>query len=588
MIHPSRFKEDLARLVANACRQVAGTEAASERYDILETPRQAAHGDYSSSAALMLARRLGDKPRDVAERILSCVESPDFVADIQIAEPGFINITIKNTAKVKIVREVLMAGNDYGRLPAKKETILVEFISANPTGPLHVGHGRACAYGDALAEILMFTGSEVRREYYVNDAGRQMSVLAASVWLRYWHRNGFPAMPTGSYQGDYLPEVAEKTADILKQSAPASKELFLDLAALPDASEQLMDAAQNAFPSELFKEFSARVCDIMLKTVIKEDIRRMGIDVDKINFFYESELHKKRRIDDALKRLRENGCLEEKSGAWWFKSTAYGDDKDRVVRRTNGEPTYFAADIAYHLDKLSRPHSAGHAYQLLNILGADHHGYVPRLRAVLSALGVSPDRLEAQLIQFVALVNAGERLKMSTRAGAFVALRDLVDNVGRNAARYFYVSRKNDQRLDFDLAVAQKQDSNNPIYYIQYANARICSVMKKWEGDEKQLKDVFPAGLDEDWAAVRLCEKLAAYTDTLTRAAAERAPHLLAVYLYELAALLHTYYEKTRILPAAGAPINDDTLGRLALLAAVRQVLVGGSGLLGLRLKEVM
>ena len=585
-MRPSQFKNELSLAFAAACRQVAGDASAAM---VLEKPRDPAHGDFCCTAALTLAKRLKIPPRQLAEKIASTFAPPSWVAAVNIAGPGFINVTIDGIAKAAVVGEVLTASH-YAATSPRNATVLIESVSANPTGPLHVGHGRACAYGDSLANILVFNGYHVRREYYVNNAGRQMNVLAASVWLRHWL--GDEGVPEGGYRGDYLVAVAATLADTFKQSPapPPTLPEQMRAAATPDDAATLLVAAARAAIAA-FSDLVVRIGDIMLETVIKKDMRAMAVDVEKINFFPETQLYQNDSVNRVINQLQERGQLRQQDGALWFKSTAFGDDKDRVVRRANGEPTYFAADIAYHADKLERHRRDGDDYRLINVLGADHHGYVPRLVAAITALGYPPATLETRIIQFVSLLDEhGERLKMSTRAGEFVTLRDLVDNIGADAARYLYVNRKNDQHLDFDLAAAKKQNNSNPVYYIQYAHARICSIIGKWGGDAGVLPQAATDTLATSATAMKLCDALMAYPQVIDNTAAERAPHHLATYLHDTAVCLHTHYEKTRILsPDNGKNDNDNEVrAQLALLEATRAVLASGARLLGFKLPRRM
>ena len=573
----------------------------------LEKPRHAEHGDFSCPLPMTLAKSLRRPPLSIAQQVADDFTPPPFVARVQVAKPGFINFYFNPEAKTAVIGEILNAADAYGKNAAAAAETLVEFVSANPTGPLHVGHGRACAYGDTLANILDFVGCPTRREYYINNAGRQTVVLAASVWLRYWRAqpnhaesaDAADAMPRGAYRGDYL--IAIAAADSLRaalaDSAPPPPTLrdAMRQAADDDAAADLLIAAATAAVADI-QSLARRICDEMMETVIKADMRALNVATDRINFFAESQLQG--RAAAAVAALRDGGHLYEQDGALWFASSRFGDDKDRVVRRSNGEFTYFTADIAYHADKYARMDGKnnGDGGRMINVLGADHHGYVPRLRASVAALGHDAARLETRFIQFVSLLEDGKRIKMSTRAGEFITLRELVDRIGADAARYFFISRKNDQHLDFDIKVAQAQNANNPFYYIQYAYARIHSIFRKWGGSARRLRAARAAALADDDGAARLCGQLAAYPDLLADIARQRAPHLLAAFLHDLATALHTYYETTRILPAAdndaaagsAAAEDDMTLARLAMLQAVATVIGGGMRLLGIRLQTRM
>lgn len=594
MVQPSQFKDYLADAVSAAAATLSadGTPTAT----VLQRPRSEAHGDFSSPLPLTLAKALRQKPMEIAAQLHAALNLPPFISASAVAAPGFINFTIAPQAKVQVVGEVLAAAEAYGRQPPKAETLLLEFVSANPTGPLHVGHGRACAYGDALAKILRAAGVTVQCEYYVNDAGRQMDILAASVWLRHWQKDVGTALPAGAYRGDYLLPIAAQLAPHLAVSSPPPPELLAQASAAENedaAADALVAAARQALGNAAaYDTLRQHLSNLMLDEVIKKDMAALNVEVGEIRFFSETALHADGKVADAVATLQQRGTLREEDGALWFNAAAYGDEKDRVLRRANGELTYFAADIAYHMNKLARPHAPQHTYALLNVLGADHHGYVPRLSAALQALGHSAECLQVEIIQFVALFEDGKRLKMSTRAGEFITLRTLVQEVGAEAARFYYLNRKNDQHLDFDLTAAKAQERKNPIYYLHYANARIFSVLNKWQenwqGEEAALAQADTAALAQDEAAVRLCTEMLTYPEVVAAAAAERAPHLLTVYLHNLAAQVHNFYEQTRILPPAGEALTAPALALLALLRAAAQVLNNGADLLGLRLPKKM
>lgn len=584
----------------------------------IEKPRAAAHGDFSCTLSLVLAKPLRRAPLQIAKDIVAQLPPLDYVCDVEVVAPGFINFRIDRNKKAAVVSEVLAAQYNYGRQAAQNQTILLEFVSANPTGPLHVGHGRACAYGDSLANLLEFAGYAVQREYYVNDAGRQTHILAASVWLRYWletdaSRYKNVSMPAGTYQGDYLKPIAQQCADRLQDSAPPKDDLLAALAELSDKNEAdaAADALSQAAASAVadFPALAKAVCDIILTDSIQADMQTLGVNTQAINFFSEASLYASQAVESALSQLQTNQHVYEAEGALWFRASAFGDDgdeKDRVIRRSNGDYTYFMADIAYHANKLSRlPESQD---QLINVLGADHHGYVPRLQAAVQALGYPASKNEVRLIQFVNLLEGGERVKMSTRQGEFITLRQLIDATTVNAVRYFFISRKNDQHLDFDLAIAKQKHMRNPVYYIEYAYARIHSVFRNWGGDLSALTnpDAQPsiAKLSGEESALPLYNLLMNYPDLIALVARERAPHLLAAFLFDLATQFHNYYETARILPKTkkkGAPpppakdahlyepIERETQhARLCVLQAVAFVLFNGMQLLGVRLPEKM
>ena len=542
----------------------------------IERPANPEHGDYASNIALQLSKRLRRNPRQIAEEIAKA-SAPALAATglfepLTVAGAGFLNIRVKPEAKLEVIRQVLEQGKDYGRVKTEKEeSIQIEFVSANPTGPLHVGHGRGAAYGDSLAKLLEFAGARVTREFYVNDAGRQMDILALSVWLRYLQmRNVDVPFPEEGYRGDYVRDIAARLADEnLARKADFS-------GALPDADaeiDRLIDLAKRTL-GDGWKRVHRFALEAMLADQ-REDLAAFRVSFDQ--WSSEQALHDNGLIDKALRLLQARGHLFEQGGALWFRSSAFGDEKDRVVRRENGQYTYFASDIAYHLDKFERGFD-----RVIDVWGADHHGYVPRVKGALEAFGLDPGRLEIALVQFAVLYRNGEKLAMGKRSGEFVTLRELREEVGNDAARFFYVLRKSDQHLDFDLDLAKSESSDNPVYYVQYAHARVCSVFAQIEGwDFPKNLSLEPLKSDRE---LLLAQRLAEFPELILTAARERAPHSLAFYLRELAAEFHSYYNAERIL------VDDETLrsARLALSAAVRQTLANGLSLLGVSAPEKM
>ena len=542
----------------------------------IERPANPEHGDYASNIALQLSKRLRRNPRQIAEEIAKA-SAPALAATglfepLTVAGAGFLNIRVKPEAKLEVIRQVLEQGKDYGRVKTEKEeSIQIEFVSANPTGPLHVGHGRGAAYGDSLAKLLEFAGARVTREFYVNDAGRQMDILALSVWLRYLQmRNMDVPFPEEGYRGDYVRDIAARLAN----ENLAGKADFSGV--LPDADaeiDRLIDLAKTTL-GDGWKRVHRFALEAMLADQ-REDLAAFRVSFD--HWSSEQALHDKGLIDKALRLLQARGHLFEQGGALWFRSSAFGDEKDRVVRRENGQYTYFASDIAYHLDKFERGFD-----RVIDVWGADHHGYVPRVKGALEAFGLDPGRLEIALVQFAVLYRNGEKVAMGKRSGEFVTLRELREEVGNDAARFFYVLRKSDQHLDFDLDLAKSESSDNPVYYVQYAHARVCSVFAQIEGWE------FPENLSleplKGDRELLLAQRLAEFPELILTAARERAPHSLAFYLRELAAEFHSYYNAERIL------VDDETLrsARLALSAAVRQTLANGLSLLGVSAPEKM
>jgi len=542
----------------------------------IERPANPEHGDYASNVALQLSKRLRRNPRRIAEEIAKA-SAPALAATglfepLTVAGAGFLNIRVKPEAKLEVIRQVLEQGKDYGRAKTEKEeSVQIEFVSANPTGPLHVGHGRGAAYGDSLAKLLEFAGARVTREFYVNDAGRQMDILALSVWLRYLQmRNVDVPFPEEGYRGDYVRDIAARLAN----ENLAGKADFSGV--LPDADaeiDRLIDLAKTTL-GDGWKRVHRFALEAMLADQ-REDLAAFRVSFD--HWSSEQALHDKGLIDKALRLLQARGHLFEQGGALWFRSSAFGDEKDRVVRRENGQYTYFASDIAYHLDKFERGFD-----RVIDVWGADHHGYVPRVKGALEAFGLDPGRLEIALVQFAVLYRNGEKVAMGKRSGEFVTLRELREEVGNDAARFFYVLRKSDQHLDFDLDLAKSESSDNPVYYVQYAHARVCSVfaqIERW--DFPKNLSLEPLKSDRE---LLLAQRLAEFPELILTAARERAPHSLAFYLRELAAEFHSYYNAERIL------VDDETLrsARLALSAAVRQTLANGLSLLGVSAPEKM
>lgn len=555
----------------------------------LERTRSVEHGDYASNMAMVLAKIAGRPPRELAQDIIDRLPASRQVASTEIAGPGFINFFLTHLALSGVVKDALKQGDDFGREPFDPDRrITVEYVSANPTGPLHVGHGRGAAYGASLSSILHAAGFNVQREYYVNDNGRQMDILAVSVWLRYLELCGERVrFPDNGYQGDYIFDIARdvrsKTGDKyrftgldvsdgLPPDGTESGDSELHVDALIGRSKSLMgDAGYRVF-------YEAALQSILGD--IQEDLEQFGVVFDE--WFSEAGLEESGAIDHAIERLRENGHLYEQDGATWFRASELGDEKDRVVVRENGRSTYFASDIAYFLNKLER--GFGNA---LYVFGADHHGYIARLKAAALGLGEDPERLEILLVQFAVLYRDGKKVQMSTRSGQFITLRELREEVGTDAARFFYVMRSHDQHLDFDLDLAKSRSNENPVYYIQYAHARICSVFRNLEAmDLTHNSAIGEAALDlltED-RELALLRSASRYPEVIESSARLRAPHLMAHYLGDLATEFHGYYNAHQFL------VDDENLrnARLNLVEATRIVLVNGLGLLGISAPEEM
>jgi len=557
----------------------------------LDRARQKEHGDFGCNVAMALAKIARRAPRDLAQAVIDALPKDTGVTKVEIAGPGFINFFFAPAAYHSVVGEVLRAGSSYGHSDVGgKRRVMLEYVSANPTGPLHVGHGRGAAYGDALARILDAAGYRVHREYYVNDAGRQMDIIAMSVWLRYLDLCGeqfdFPAK---AYQGDYIWDIAatlhRENGETLRRSV---EDVFVGLPS-DSADDHMADPEAHldgliARSKRLLGEKNyAQVYDLALDTLlddIRRDLEEFGVTYDR--WYSERSLTRSGEVDKAVALLKNNGTLYEKDGAWWFRSTDYGDEKDRVVIRENGAYTYFASDIAYHLEKIERRFD-----HLIDIWGADHHGYVPRVKAAVQALGKSADILTVLLVQFAVLYRGSEKVSMSTRGGEFVTLRELRKEVGNDAARFFYVSRKCEQHMDFDLELAKSQSADNPVYYVQYAHARIMSVYRqlkeKGHGPKVKITPEALAALTEDHE-VELLNRLSRFPEVLEQAAQNYEPHHVAYYLRELANDFHTYYNAHQFI-VSDAGIRN---ARLALVAATRQVLLNGLGLLGVSAPESM
>ena len=573
------IRSELTALLRAALQSVAPESGSASI--VLERPKQASHGDFASNLALQLAKPLKLNPRDIAGRLVAELPPSSLVAKAEVAGAGFINFTLAPAAKLRVVQAVLAQGAGYGQgtLGGGKK-IQVEFVSANPTGPLHVGHGRGAAYGASLASLLDFAGFKVTREFYVNDAGRQMDILALSTWLRYLERHGSTIpFPKNAYQGDYVRGMAAAIDEA--HGARYLRDAAQVLAGAPDAAadaEGHLDAL-IANAKRLLGDDYAYVHNHALTEQLgdaREDLAGFGVHFD--HWFSERSLFDTGLVDKAVAQLEANGHLYEQDGARWFRSTAFGDEKDRVVQRENGLYTYFASDIAYHLNKFERGFE-----KIIDIWGADHHGYIPRVKGALQALGLDPARLEVALVQFAVLYRDGQKTSMSTRSGEFVTLRELRQEVGNDACRFFYVLRKSDQHLDFDLDLAKSQTNENPVYYIQYAHARVSSVLAQWGGDEAQLAraDLAPLAGERELA---LCARLAEFPETVDNAARDYAPHAIAFYLKELAGEFHSYYNAERFLVDA-AGLRE---ARLALALAVRQVLRNGLAIIGVSAPESM
>ncbi len=565
----------------------------------LTRTKDRSHGDFASNIAMIASKAAGMKPRDLAEKVLAALPEVVDISKAEIAGPGFINFFLNADQRFSVLDQIQAQKQQFGRSQINAEKrIQVEFVSANPTSSLHVGHGRGAAYGMTVANLLEATGAKVEREYYVNDAGRQMDILATSTYLRYLQLAGQTLVfPKNAYQGDYVKDIAQS---ILKQdgerhvrpvadvynNVPEDVQYAAELDAdgnkvvLSGDKEKHIDGlifnSQNLLGDD-YRVFHQAALNAILAD-IQDDLGEFGVTFNQ--WFSEASLTEK--IDEALQTLDQRGYLYEQDGNIWFKSTEFGDEKDRVVKRRNGQTTYFASDIAYHLNKLQRGYT-----DLIDIWGSDHHGYISRVKAAIDALGYDSKKLTVLLVQFVSLWRGGEMVQMSSRSGQYVTLRDLRKEVGNDAARFYYVMRKSEQHIDFDLDLAVSQSKDNAVYYIQYAHARICRMLEKAAAlqlnfDAAEARQ-FAAKLELD-AETEILAKLAAYPEILVRAANSHEPHQVGNYLKELAALFHGWYNEHKVL-------NDDaalTQARLLLSVNVKQVLRNGLELLGVSAPETM
>jgi len=586
------MKTEIAQLVESALQSLVdqGILAADAvRPPVIERARDPEHGDFATNAAMVNSKAAGINPRQLAEQLVAAIPAADFISEVSIAGPGFINFRVASDAQSAIVERILNEGEQFGRSTiGEQKKVQVEFVSANPTGPLHVGHGRGAAYGSVVADLLEAVGFDVDREYYVNDAGRQMDILGTSVWLRYLELAGEElSFPSNGYKGDYVWDIAatlhRDKGDAIRF---ASSEVFADIPADEPAGgdkEEHIDALIDRAKALLGKDGYREVFDLGLNVIlddIRDDLGLFGVRYE--NWYSERSLVESGKVEACIEKLKAAGHLYEKGGAWWFKSTDFGDEKDRVVVRDNGQTTYFASDIAYHLEKLERGYD-----RVIDVWGADHHGYVPRVKAAIQAMGGNPEQLDVLLVQFAILYEGGERKQMSTRSGEFVTLRELRKDVGTDAARFFYIMRKCEQHLDFDLDLARSQSNENPVYYLQYAHARICSVFR--QASEKGVNTNLSDGntnleLLGESHEQSLMKTLSRYPEVLQNAALNSEPHQLTHYLRELANELHSYYNAHQFL------VDDSNLtdARLKLITATRQVLLNGLKLIGISAPEKM
>ncbi len=585
------MKDALQQLISQAIQSLIDSNTLSVDMPAIkiDRTRDKSHGDFAANVAMLLAKPARKNPREIARQIIDALPQSDFVDKVEIAGPGFINFYVSSDSLQNVVSQVLSQADRYGCSDkGNGKRVQVEFVSANPTGPLHVGHGRGAAYGATLSNLLQAIGYDVHSEYYVNDAGRQMDILATSVWLRYLEKFDVAIVfPANGYKGDYIQaivtEIVNEHGDAYLTSA---EEVMSDLPAdEPQGGdkEQHIDALIQKAKTLLGDNRYRYVFELALNSIlddIRDDLGEFGVHYNE--WYSERSLMDKGLVNKGIERLRESDYVYEQKGALWFRSTAFGDDKDRVVQRDNGQTTYFASDIAYHMDKFERGYE-----QVIDVWGSDHHGYVPRVKAALKALGHNADALDVLLVQFANLYRGGEKVQMSTRSGSFVTLRELREEVGSDAARFFYVMRKCEQHLDFDLDLAKSKSSENPVYYIQYAHARICSIFRQLT--DKSLAYNESAGLENlsllsEEHEKDILQQLAKYPEVVNTAAVQHEPHLIAHYLRELANALHTYYNAHQFI------VDDEQLrqARLVLIVATRQVIKNGLALLGVSAPDEM
>ncbi len=563
---------------------------------LIDATKDRSHGDFASNLAMVCAKPLGLAPRKLAEALLAHLPPSPRVAKVEIAGPGFINFFLTGDAVTAVIPDILTAGECWGQdLSGSKGRVMVEFVSANPTGPMHVGHGRGAAYGDTLANLFAATGYAVHREYYINDAGRQVDVLTMSVWLRYLEAGGVEVgFPKRGYPADYIKFTAAKLRAVHGSAFQHSQEAVFDgLGVEPqvpegadDKTKDLIKLAQEKYADGLIERARTLLgahYGTITAAALADQLATIRATLESFNVRYDQWYSEQALVDSgfaktAIERLTAKGFVYEKDGAQWLKTTDCGDEKDRVLFKADGAATYFANDLAYHVDKLDRGYPL-----LVDVWGADHHGYISRVRAAIEMLTGRKDALEVALMQFVTLSSG----KMGKRSGNFVTLQDLIDEVGADSTRFFYLSRSHDQHLEFDIDLARSQSNDNPVFYVQYAHARICSVFRqladKGGTHDEALGLASLARLDTEEEKT-LLTALARYPELLRVAAAHRTPHTLAFYLQELAAALHGYYNQHKFL------VDDAALqaARLTLIRATQSVLRGALGLLGVRPKDSM
>ena len=578
-----KIKESLRSIIIDL---YGSSESIHDEFEIsIQDNKENQYGDLASNVALVLAKPLKRNPKEIAEEIKGKFITDKEIVKVDVAGPGFINFFLSKESHGAILRDISIQKDKFGKFESNNKKVLIEYVSSNPTGPLHVGHGRGAVFGSVLSRLLKEAGFQVDEEYYVNDFGRQMNILSVSLWIRYaqiFDKN--IKMLNNGYQGDYLIVIAQHLKKL------RSDELFDDddeikslLEYENEDAEKHTDEVIDSIKSKLNDEFSY-VRDFALREIlelIKKDLLEFGVDHN--NWFsestlYKSEPHDLSKVDQSIDELSSKGFVYEKEGAIWFKSSELGDDKDRVLKRGNGEFTYFASDVAYHLDKYDRGYD-----RIINIWGSDHHGYLPRVKAAMEASEKNVEKLEVVFIQFANLIRAGKKVTMSTRSGEFITLKELIEEVTSEAARFFYINRKADQHLDFDLDLAKEQSKDNPLYYIQYAHARICSVLRKSKVQEEELT-TSELGLLDSNKEIEIQKILKQYPPLIERAALASEPHLICYYLKDLASIFHSYYNTEKFI------VEDQKLmnSRLFLLSGVKQVIYNGLTVLGINAPHEM
>lgn len=582
------MKKQLQALLDQSLRvlESEGMVIAVKKDDIkIEYSRDPSHGDFASNLAMVLAKTHNCNPRELANRITENLPKSDLIKRTEIAGPGFINFFLNQNSYQSVVLDILEKGDAYGNSKiGDNQSTLIEFVSANPTGPLHIGHGRGAAYGAAIVNLLKKTGFNIHCEYYVNDSGRQMDILTVSAWIRYLQQHDKEIyFPENAYKGHYMIDIA---ADLKNKYANKFVTPHKDILDLLDTKEEadikidkLIKYCAGVLGEKNYRLILETCLDSILSS-IKNDLNEFGVEFN--NWYSEYSLLKNNSVNQCIAKLNDKSWIYQKDGAKWFRSSKLGDEKDRVLVRENGQKTYFASDIAYHISKFERGYK-----KIINIWGADHHGYIERVKASMKALDYPPEAIKILLVQFATLFRGKEKLQMSTRSGEFITLKELIKEVGKDAARFFYIMRKNEQHLDFDLELAKSESNDNPVYYIQYAHARICSVFRQMNEkgytffQSKKLSDL--STLTEDHE-IKLLRSLAKYPDVIESAAVSFEPHQLAYYLKDLANDFHTYYNVNQFL------VEDDLIrnARLSLIDATRQVIRNGLLQLGVSSPEEM